>query len=297
LASSSWNGEVYGCPTTLSLLTLHFNRAHFEQIGLAAPPVTWDELKGYASELTREGRFGWVCAHGTPGRIGGLASVWIVFLQQAGGRLFGDDGLPAFDDGTGVEALELMVDLMPATHDGAFTQTGIVDATVAFMRGEASMMMNWPFMWGSLQDRELSTVAGSVETALLPAGPAGTASIDSGDGWTIPRKARQQELAIELLGFYLDKRVQRAQALVTGWPPARLSVLEERAIQEALPYAATLSAQARHPFNGFVTPDYDAVTTAIGLRLSTALQGSATASEAVAAAFDDVAGIVKARSD
>src|SRR5215217_8050586 len=150
--TSSWNGTIFGCPPTLSLLTLYFNLEHFDAAGIDAPPTTWDELKAVSGELTRDGRFGWVANYGTPAGIGGLASYWMVFLQQAAGVMYAEDGMPVFNDAPGIDALQFMVDLLPSTHPGAATSTSIVDASNSFAAGEASMMMNWPFMWSSLQE-------------------------------------------------------------------------------------------------------------------------------------------------
>ena len=52
--------------------------------------------------------------YGEPAGIGGVASYWMVFLQQAGGKLYGDDGMPVFNDDAGVDALQMMVDLHAA---------------------------------------------------------------------------------------------------------------------------------------------------------------------------------------
>jgi multiple sugar transport system substrate-binding protein len=292
---SSWEGEVYGYPSTLSLLTLFFNAEHLQRAGLSAPPATWDELKAHAKELTRDGRVGWVANYGMPNGIGGTASYWMALLQQAGGSMYDQDGLPIFNDVPGVEALQLMIELMPFTHPSAARNEGIVDATNVFIAGEASMMMNWPFMWQAFQQAGISSVAGSVGTAVLPAGPAGTASIDGADSWSVTGNSRNADLARTLIEFYLDKKVQRQQAIETGWLPIRLSVLKEAAVQEALPHAATLLEQAQHPYDSFLTPDYDEVTLAIGTEIQRALLGEQSAAEALSVASDAVTEIVKRR--
>ena len=52
----------------------------------------------------------------------------------------------------------------------------------------------------------------------------------------------------------------------TGWLPIRLSVLADPEVQKAAPNAAVVLEQAKHPYDSFVTPDYNQVTTAIGTR-------------------------------
>lgn len=295
-ATNSWEGEIYGCSTTLSLLTLYANTEHLAAVGLTRPPTTWDELKGYAQELTRDGRYGWTMNYGTPQGIGGAASYWMAFLQQAGGTMYNEAGQPVFNDAPGIDALQLMIDLMPATHPSALTDMSIVDSSNVFSAGSASLMMNWPFMWQTLQAAETSTVSGRLVTSILPAGPAGSASIDGADAWTITATSRDPELAMKLIELYVDKSVQRQQALETGWLPIRRSVLEEKDLQKALPHAATLLAQSESPYSSFLTPDYDAVTTALGTEIQRALAGTKSAAQAIADASTAVSRIINQRN-
>jgi multiple sugar transport system substrate-binding protein len=291
----TWDGQEYGVVFTLSLLTLFYNQQHFEDAGIAGPPATWDELKAYAEELTQDGRYGWVLNYGAPEGIGGVASYWMVFLQQAGGTMYGEDGMPAFNDAPGVDALQLMIDLMPFTEPSSIANVGINDATNVLTAGTASMMMNWPFMWTAAQDPETSLIVGQLGSAVLPAGPAGTASIDGTDAWTIGATSPNPELSMQLIEFYLDPEVQKRQVLDTGWLPIRLSVLEDPEVQAVATNAAVVLEQAQHPYESFITPDYNQVTQVLGSEIQKALQGSQTAAETMQIASDAVAEIVQQR--
>lgn len=291
----TWDGGVYGVVFTLSLLTLYYNTEHLQNAGISAPPATWDELKGYAKELTKDGQYGWVLNYGAPEGIGGTASYWMTFLQQAGGKMYGKDGLPVFNDAPGVDALQLMIDLMPYTDPSSISNVGIVDATNVLKAGTASMMMNWPFMWNEAQNEETSLIVGKLGSAILPAGPAGSASIDGTDAWTITRNSPNPELAMKLIEFYLSKDVQKRQVLDTGWLPIRLSALQDSEVQTAASNAAVVLDQANHPYESFVTPDYNAVTQTLGTEVQKALQGEKTAAEALKDASDAVTEIVNKR--
>lgn len=292
----TWDGKRYGAVFTLSLLTLFYNTEHLAAAGFAAPPKDWDELKRFAKELTRDGRYGYVSNYGDPAGIGGTASQWMVFLQQAGGKVYGEDGQPAFNNEAGVDALQLMVDLNgEGTDPGSISYVGINDATNVLLSGRASMMMNWPFMWTPAQDPNGSQIVGKLGCAVLPAGPAGTASIDGTDAWTIGKDSANPEKAQALIEFYLDPEVQKRQALDTGWLPIRLSTLADPEVQAKMPNAATVLEQAQHPYDSFITPDYNQVSTAIGTEVQQALQGTKTAAQAIADAQDQVAAIVKRR--
>ncbi|WP_029350307.1 extracellular solute-binding protein [Bosea sp. 117] len=292
----TWQGKRYGAIFTLSLLTLFFNKEHLASIGFSEAPKNWDEFKRATKELTRDGRYGFVANYGDPAGIGGTASYWMAFLQQAGGKMYGEDGLPAFKSEAGVAALQMMMDLMAAgTDPGSISYAGINDATNVLMSGRASMMMNWPFMWNAAQDPAQSQIVGKLGSAILPAGPAGSASIDGTDAWTVSKSSKNPALARQLVEFYLDAEIQKRQALDTGWLPIRLSVLADPEVQQKLPNAAVVLEQAKHPYNSFVTPDFNQVTQAVGTEVQKALQGQKTAAQAIADASDLVTAIVKRR--
>jgi len=295
-ATVTWDGKKNGVVFTLSLLTLFYNAEQLAAAGFKEPPKTWDELKAAAKELTRDGRYGWALNYGAPEGIGGVASYWMCFLQQAGGKLYGEDGMPAFNNEAGIAGLQAMVDLMPHTDPGSLSYVGINDATNVLLAGNAAMMMNWPFMWKPAQDPANSKIVGKLGGALLPAGPAGTASIDGTDAWTIAATSKNQDLAVKLIEFYLDAEVQKRQVIDTGWLPIRLSVLADPEVQKAAPNAAAVLEQATHPYDSFVTPDYTQVTTAIGTEIQKALAGSQSAKDAIQASADQVTAIAKKRS-
>lgn len=292
----TWDGKKMGVVFTLSLLTLFYNTELLDQAGIKEPPKTWDDLKGYAKELTKDGRFGWVLNYGAPEGIGGVTSYWMVFLQQAGGKMYDDKGMPAFNNDAGVSALQLMVDLMPSTDPGSISYIGINDATNVLTAGQAAMMMNWPFMWKGAQDPSTSKIVGKLGSAVLPAGPAGTASIDGTDAYTITKTSPNPEMARKLIEFYLDKEVQKRQVLDTGWLPIRLSVLNDPEVQKVASNAATVLEQANAPYDSFVTPDYNEVTDTMGREIQKALQGSQSAADTMKKCSDLVTEIVKKRT-
>ncbi|MFM7719200.1 MAG: ABC transporter substrate-binding protein [Actinomycetota bacterium] len=292
----TWDGQRLGAVFSLSLLTLFYNTDLLAAKGITAPPTTWEELKGYTAELTGDGKYGWVLNYGAPEGIGGTASYWMAFLQQAGGTMYDASGNPAFNTPEGVDAMQFLLDLWDAgTDPGSISYVGINDATNVFTSGNAAMMMNWPFMWKPANDPASSQIVGAVGAAILPAGPAGSASIDGTDAWTITNTTEDPELARKLVEFYLDAEVQKRQVLDTGWLPIRLSVLNDPEVQAAASNAAVTLEQAQYPYDSFVTPDYNQVTQAIGSEIQKALQGEQTAAETIQAASDAVAAIVAAR--
>jgi hypothetical protein len=54
--------------------------------------------------------------------------------------------------------------------------------------------------------------------------------------------------------------------------------------------------QAGHPYDSFVTPDYVAVTTALGVEIQKALRGEQSCAQALRAASAAVSAIVRQRN-
>ena len=100
---------------------------------------------------------------------------------------------------------------------------------------------------------------------------------------------------MSLIDFYLDVEVQKQQAIETGWLPIRLSALKDPEVGKKMPIAPVLLQQSTFPYDSFITPDYDVVTTALGTEILLALRGRKSAAEAIADAADAVTAIVKQR--
>jgi multiple sugar transport system substrate-binding protein len=297
LGTTTWDGQNKGLVFTNSVLSLYYNTEHFKEAGLPGPPANWQQFKDYVGALTKDGRYGFVLNYGDPVGIGGTASYWMVFLQQAGGTMYTADGKPAFNTPEGVEALQFMIDLQKAgTDPGSISYVGINDASGVFLSGKASMMWNWPLTWSQAQKPDQSSIVGNVGAAVLPAGPAGTASLDGGDAWSIANTAQSKDLAAQLIQFYLSPEQQKAQALQTGWLPILNSVMADPEVQKAAPNAAAVLEQRKSPCNSFITPDYTEITQAIGSEVQAALQGSKTAAQAITDSENSVRAIVAKRS-
>ena len=286
--SVSWQGQQYGVMPTLSLMLLFYNKDLFELKGLTGPPTTWDELKGYAAEF-QETPFpiGMMMPWGAPAGIGSVTSYWMAFLQQAGGTMYDEAGQPVFDDAPGVDALQLMIDLMPSMTGDSITS--IDTNTVAFRMqyDGAAMTMTFPAFW-DVMNGNAPPGQGKIVPAVMPAGPESNATVNAVDAWTMASLSPNPDRAMELVDFYFSPEVQLRQWTELGWLPARLSMLENPEIQAMTPIAAVLREQANAPFESFISRNYMAVTLAIGQQIQKALRGEQTASQALTAAEEAV---------
>jgi multiple sugar transport system substrate-binding protein len=284
LDSFRWRGKTYGLPSAANPMILFGNDAQLADAGIDQLPTNWDDLLSAARELTGDGTHGWTMPAAQTGGSGGLMSHWLVFFLQAGGELFGPNGRPTFVTDAGVAAIDMLKRLLPYSDPDSLRHKSIIDASAVFMRGNAAMMFNWAVMHRSLVDPRLSDVAAHVSTGILPAGPAGTASIDSGDGWTIDARTWIGAKSMELISYYLEPRVQKQMLTQTGWLPISISALEDADVQAQAPHAITVRNQLRSRIESGFRPNYDVVTRIIGGAVREALLGLQTPIEALRSA-------------
>ena len=284
LESFRWNGKTYGLPSAANPMILFGNSALMSTVGITDLPARWDDLIAVARELTGNGVFGWTLPAGQTGGSGGLMSHWLIFYLQAGGELFNNAGRPTFVNDAGVAAIDMLGRLLQYSDPAARRHKSIIDASAVFMRGEAAMMMNWAVMHRSLANPEVSSVSGHLVTGTLPAGPAGTASVDSGDGWTIDSRTWVPAKSMSLIEYYLEPRVQKQMLTQTGWLPISISALEDKDVQAQAPHAATVRAQLRSRIESGFRPNYDVITRIIGSEVQSALNGTQTPIEALRSA-------------
>ncbi len=282
--SVSWQGQQYGVMPTLSLMLLFYNKNLFELKGLNAPPTTWDELKGYAAEFQAEPfPIGMMMPWGAPAGIGSVTSSWMAFLQQAGGTMYDEDGQPVFNDAPGIDALQLMIDLMPFMTGDSITNIDTNSVAFRMQSDGAAMTMTFPTFW-DVMNGGAPAGQGKIVPAVMPSGPENNATVNAVDAWTLSSLSPNPERAMELVDFYLSPEAQKRQWTDIGWLPARLSVLENPDIQAMTPVAAILREQANAPFDSFITKNYMAVTLEIGREIQRALRGEQTAAQALTAA-------------
>ena len=290
-APVSWQGKQYGIVPTFSPLLLFCNRNLLQAAGISEPPTTWDELKALTASFGSGAPNGLFMPYGAPAGIGGVASIWMAFLQQAGGRLYDDAGQPVFDDAPGVDALQFMLDLMPMTRPESLTELSYRNTAQLMTVDSAALTFSFPAFWEDLNGGA-PPGEGKFIPAVMPKGPETNATIAGVDAWTIAATSPNPDLTQQLIEFYLSSDVQKQQAIDTRWLPARRSVLADPDVQIANPLAAVALEQAKVPFDSFITPNYLAITNAIGREIQKALAGQQTAAQALAAAKSAIAPLV-----
>ncbi len=195
LEAWSYQGRLYGLPTTIGQYAIYYNRDHFAEKGLRRPADDWTIQGDYATALRKLAvydsnqkliRYGEQMQTSLKGRF-------YNFLMSNGGWVV-DDAVtkarttePAF-----VEIVQLFKELLDAN---LITRGGTAAAYDKFVAGTASMLMSGIFYQSRVQENAKFDWG----VAPFPAGKAGRLTVANTNAWVINPASKHIDLAWELV--------------------------------------------------------------------------------------------------
>ena len=223
-AAKGTDGQIYGLPTDVYGVGLHYNRALFEEAGLDpdAPPTSWDEVRQFAKQIAdKTGQAGYVqmSANNTGG--------WMLttLTYSLGGRMQSDDGTEAMVDNDATRAgLQMLHDMRWSDESmGKNTQFEWGTVNEAFAAGKVGMYMSGSDVYNALVTTNQVDPA-SYGLAVLPLGDSGDAGILGGGSVAAVNakaSAAEQEAAVQWNDFYREKKNYDPDAAVADAEGAR----------------------------------------------------------------------------
>jgi multiple sugar transport system substrate-binding protein len=208
-AAKGTDGKIYGLPTDVYGVGLHYNRDLFTAAGLDpdSPPSTWDEVRADAKAIAdATGQAGYVqmSSNNTGGWM--LSSL----TYALGGRMESEDGTEATVDNEGTaEGLQLLQD-MRWGDDSMGKNTNFEWGTIneAFAAGKVGMYMSGSDVFNALTTTN-QVDPDSYGLAVLPLSDSADAGIlGGGSVAAVSAKASpdEQEAAVAWNDFYREKK-------------------------------------------------------------------------------------------
>src|ERR671911_501201 len=287
LKTTEYQGSYYGVPWILDTKYFFYNKEMLEEAG-TAPPETWDAVVEAARALKSQGVveyplvWSWAQAEA-------LMCDYATLLGAYGGQFFDEGGKPAFNTGGGLQALEFMrMTLDEKLSNPASTESLEEDVRRIISQGEAAMALNWTYMFALANDPNESQVAGQIEIAHTPAGPAGAPGVNGSMGIAVSNGSQNQDEAWRYIQFMTSQEVQNQYAKLSL--PIWKSSYEEQEVVEALPQVVPV---AKEQLNDMIlrpiVPQYNEVSQDMQVEIQRALTGDKTPKQAL----DDAAGSVE----
>lgn len=207
---ASYDGGLYGLPTTTDARMMFYNKDHFEEVGLDPenPPKSIAELEEAAEKLTikdgnRFERIGFIPWYGQGWFYG--------WGWSFGGEFFDPETNTATaDHPKNVEALEWIVDFgqkYGVEDIAGFTDSQGTGAMDPFITGQISMKIDGNFGVSSIEkfNPEMNYGLTPIPT------PSGSDHTTWSGGWTVvmPKGATEQDAGWEFIKFFGSKEGQK----------------------------------------------------------------------------------------
>ena len=212
------SGALYGIPFGAETSILAYRTDIFEEQGLE-PPETYEALRTTMQQLDGAG-IPAMTSRGTTGHQ--VTAAWLLHLAPLGGRVFDEDWNPVINSPEGVEAAEVLREIVQTGPTGIPT-FGFGEAAAAFLQGEAAMYLDTLKIASMSRDPSLSTIDGQVGYALHPTGSR-CGSETGGFALGIPANAPNPEAAF-LFIQYLTSKAGDQRMVELGGDPIRMSTL------------------------------------------------------------------------
>lgn len=185
------NGKTYGYPNEVDLYALNYNKALFQEAGIAGPPKTWNELVNDAKKLTKRDSSGNIIQQGF-GIINswnsGVVHPWLSLVNSDGGQLLSSDHKPLLNTTPSEETTNLYYQLIftdkttaPAMNQANASTTGPYLDNFANGKTAMIIMANW---WESDLQASMGNKFTNVATAQIPVGPSGSQSRSVSYSWS-----------------------------------------------------------------------------------------------------------------
>ena len=260
VAQYSIGGDLYGLPQTADTNILYWRTDLFEAAGLdpTKPPETYDQFREYALKLTTDvngkhpGEEGFdpnnIDVYGSEFKgVAGLGSTWELYnyIYAFGGDVVDENYNPTLNSQPVVDALTWVVDNF-REHKIYPPDTPTYDYpefNALFAQGKVAMAVNWPFMYGILQDPEQSKVVDKVAVGRKPGQVTHGGNI-GGWSWNVFKMSKNPELAIAFAKWIASPDASLAFAESGNGNPVRKSVSAILAEKDPVLAAAIAANQA-----------------------------------------------------
>jgi len=144
-----YDGDLYAVPIVANPRLLAYSKSAFTEAGLdpAKPPQSLAELRADAKKLTKRDAKGQITRTGFDfwAPASNYRQQFVAFLGAKGGEMFTPDGQPAFDSQQGIDALQLIHDMVAVDKSSTYGYQNSAK-TALVTTGEAAMGFAGPYV-------------------------------------------------------------------------------------------------------------------------------------------------------
>jgi multiple sugar transport system substrate-binding protein len=243
------DGKLYAIPVDFTPMVMYLNVKLFKEAGVPLPKAgwTWTDFRQKAKELTSKDSYGFVFSNWMPG--------WIMWFWNNGADVFGPDmeAQGAANSSEAVEAVTFLRDLIEKDRSSPSLSQMAAEGASLFPNGKAAMEISGHWNLVSLANAPGIKLT-DVMVVPLPVAKKGTPSVTAlyESGWSIPRRAKNRDLAWKFIKYYTSRAVQEKVQQSGIGICARKDVAEARANNEREKAFVAIVPSGRRPWGSLV---------------------------------------------
>lgn len=243
------DGQIYGLPLSIDSLALYYNKDHFAEAGITAPPATWNEFVGHVQKLTKYTgddrtkiqRAG--AAIGTNGNVNRSVDILQLLMLQNHTPMVSEEHTSSLMNGAiektgggrtypGTTALEFYTGFADPKKAAYTWNQDMPNSIDAFVNGDVSMIFSYAYLERTLLQRN-PTLAYAV--APMPQVDNTPSPVDYPTYWleVVSRTSQNSVAAWQFMSFMSDEGDALYQA-ASGKPPAKRSAIVPKPSERVL---------------------------------------------------------------
>lgn len=296
--SAIYRYRVRAVPWFTAAGMLYYRKDLLEKSGFGGPPKTWDELREMATKVKQDAgtKYGFVFqgAQYEGGVTNALEYIWgaggrvltgNVSVAGAFGMVVVDPNVVVVDNENAARGLNIARSLIvDGVAPEAVTHFREQDAFQAFLAGDAVFMRNWPFVYGLIDNTELSSITqDQVAIAPIPVASEKERSYSCLGGWNLMINAfsRNKDAAWEFIRYASAPEQQKRRAIEGSFLPTLKTLYQDEEVLQEVPVArlgmnAITNSRVRP-----ISPYYSDMSPRIAQAFNQVLEGKLTGEKAV----------------
>jgi len=245
-------GHLYALPKSVSSRFFIYRNDLYRNAGIGSAPTYMEEMVDYGQKIQKltDGET-WGYLAGLRGNIGALT--FTIMLNLAAGKMWDDEGYPAFVSPEGIRAVTFMSDLVnkyKITPPAAIGWSSSRFIGNTYNSGEGAQMIEMPEKYNWANDPELSDVVGKSSISINPGFKGSgrrSASRAAYESIAIPSSSNNQEAAWHFIKWFATAKTPNKYWIEYGYPPLATSVLNDPTIQKDIPWLNAFKEQITYP--------------------------------------------------
>lgn len=207
----TYDEKYYAVPKDVDTIALWYNKAMFDEAGLAYPTAdwTWDDVTEAAKKLTKEDG----SQYGLAVRNDNNQAGYYNLIYDNGGYIINEDKTKSgWDDPKTIEAMEVLEGWI---KDGVMPPIETMSENgedVLFQSGKVAMVLQGSWMVAAYRDNEYTAENCDVVELPKSATTGRRASVYNGLGWAASANGKNTESAWKLIEYLGSEKAQKKQA-------------------------------------------------------------------------------------